>query len=86
MDDPKIIEFENCTWKWCDKCFGGCWNRTHITSEHQPEKGHNKNRKTTPTNTTEKKTLAESPQPSPPNNPTNEANIAATSDYTSDFV
>ncbi len=34
--EPEIIEFENRTWKWCDKCFGGCWNRTHITEEHQP--------------------------------------------------
>jgi hypothetical protein len=27
--DPEVVEFENRTWKWCDKCFGGIWNRTH---------------------------------------------------------
>jgi hypothetical protein len=31
---PEIIEFQGFTWKWCDKCFNGSWNRTHVTSEH----------------------------------------------------
>jgi len=46
--DPEITEFEGYTWKWCDKCFGGSWNRTHITKEHQPGKGKSKNKKTPP--------------------------------------
>jgi hypothetical protein len=46
--DPEITEFEGYTWKWCNKCFGGFWNRTHVTEEHQPEKGKSKNKKTPP--------------------------------------
>ncbi len=33
-EDPEITEFNGLVWKWCDKCFNGCWNRTHVTSEH----------------------------------------------------
>ncbi len=44
-ESPELIEFESRTWKWCNKCFGGCWNRTHITEEHQPGKGRSKNKK-----------------------------------------
>jgi hypothetical protein len=78
--EPEVVEFENRTWKWCDKCFGGIWNRTHVTEEHQPGKGRSKNRKppaSTPTNTDTPPT----PTPS-----SNEANIANTSDYNMDFV
>jgi len=42
--EPEVIEFESRTWKRCDKFFGGTWNRSHITEEHQPGKGHSKNR------------------------------------------
>jgi len=47
-DDPEVIEFEGRTWKWCKKCFGGSWNRTHVTDEHQPGKGRSKNRRQPP--------------------------------------
>jgi hypothetical protein len=33
-DDPEITEFNGLIWKWCDKCFNGCWNHTHVTAEH----------------------------------------------------
>jgi hypothetical protein len=87
--EPEIIEFENRTWKWCDKCFGGYWNRTHVTEEHQPGKGGSKNRRpppsTSPTNNT---TESQQQQPSSPtpSQPTNEANVATTSEYNMDFV
>jgi hypothetical protein len=32
--DPEITTFNGLVWKWCDKCFNGSWNHTHITSEH----------------------------------------------------
>ena len=32
--DPEITTFQNLVWKWCDKCFGGTWNRTHVTAKH----------------------------------------------------
>lgn len=66
--EPEIQEFEGRTWKWCDKCFGGVWNRTHVTSEHQKGKGRNKTRQT-PSDTT--------PSP-PPIIPTPQANLAET--------
>jgi len=34
--------------KWCEKCFNGSWNNTHVTAEHQPGKGRNKNRQRQP--------------------------------------
>ncbi len=37
--EPEIIEFQGRTWKWCEKCFGGSWNRTHVSAEHVPGKG-----------------------------------------------
>jgi len=43
-NEPEIVDFEGYQWKWCEKCFGGSWNRTHITTEHQPGKGRSKNR------------------------------------------
>jgi hypothetical protein len=33
------INNSGLVWKWCDKCYGGYWNHTHITSEHVPGKG-----------------------------------------------
>lgn len=69
---PEIIDFKNRTWKWCGKCFGGSWNRTHITEEHQPGKGRNKNKKT-PVPTDDKDII-----PQPPPTPTDEANKATT--------
>jgi hypothetical protein len=32
--DPEITTFQDIVCKWCDKFFGGSWNRTHISSEH----------------------------------------------------
>jgi hypothetical protein len=87
--EPEIVEFENRTWKWCDKCFGGSWNRTHVTNEHQPGKGRSKNRRPPASNSTDNNTTS-SPSPSPPTNtPSNNsvaANVANTSNYTMDFV
>jgi hypothetical protein len=28
-DESEITTFQGLVWKWCDKCFGGSWNRTH---------------------------------------------------------
>jgi hypothetical protein len=87
--EPEIIEFENRTWKWCDKCFGGCWNRTHITEEHQPGKGRSKNRcqpsSTAPTNNINE-SQPNQPLTPPTPQPTIEANVATTSEYNMDFV
>jgi len=33
-NEPEIIDYKCYTWKWCDKCFNGTWNRTHVTTEH----------------------------------------------------
>jgi hypothetical protein len=49
-NDPEITEFQGLVWKWCDKCHGGCWNRTHITSEHVPGKGKHNHQYQTPDN------------------------------------
>ncbi len=46
--DPETIEFEGYLWKWCEKCFYGSWNRTHITAEYQPGKGRSKNHQRQP--------------------------------------
>jgi hypothetical protein len=45
---PEIIDFKGLTWKWCDKCFNGSWNRTHITAEHQVGIGKRNRRRQTP--------------------------------------
>jgi len=80
--DPEVTEFEGRTWKYCAKCFGGTWNRTHVTSEQQPGKGRSKNRKTPPT------AEIETPTPtSPPPTPISpEGNAATTTDLTMDFL
>jgi hypothetical protein len=87
--EPEVVEFENRTWKWCDKCFGGCWNRTHVTEEHQPGKGRSKNRRPPPSNNNNNNnnTSPQTPSPSSQETPsTNEANVATTSSYNMDFV
>jgi hypothetical protein len=65
---PEIVEFKGFTWKWCDKCFNGSWNRTHITAEHQVGIGKRNRRRTTPQNATNPQAnLAQgSPTDSPP--------------------
>jgi hypothetical protein len=45
---PEIIDFKGLTWKWCDKCFNGSCNRTHITAEHQVGIGKRNRRRQTP--------------------------------------
>jgi hypothetical protein len=47
-NDPEVIEFEGFQWKWCNKCFNGSWNRTHVTAEHQPGKGRSRNHQRQP--------------------------------------
>jgi hypothetical protein len=74
----KVIEFEGQTWKYFAKCFGGSWNRTHVTKEHQPGKGRSKNRKTTPGNNNN--------PPSPNTNVTNEANAASNTNLNMNFL
>lgn len=75
--DSEVIEFQGRTWKWCDKCFGGAWNRTHVTAEHVAGKGKRNRRRQSPTdsntnnntnnNSTPQANLASSPSPpSPP--------------------
>ncbi len=88
-NEPEITEFEGRTWKWCDKCFRGSWNRTHITEEHQPGKGR-KNKKSTPPNNDGKTS------PPPPQSPLptsgsilpskNEADVASSSEFEMDFL
>lgn len=87
-NDPEIIEFENRTWKWCKKCFGGSWNRTHITEEHQPGKGRSKNHRQPPPPSDETTAGAGAKSPSPPTDviPSPKANIAGESNFALDFV
>jgi len=65
---PEIVKFKGFTWKWCDKCFNGSWNRTHVTAEHQVGIGKRNRRRTTPQNATNPQAnLAQgSPTDSPP--------------------
>jgi hypothetical protein len=84
--DPEIVEFEGRTWKWCGKCFGGCWNRTHITEEHQPGKGRSKNRRPPPTSETITNETPTTPQANIATPTYSDANIATTSDYDMDFM
>jgi hypothetical protein len=94
-NDPEIIEFKGYTWKWCDKCFDGTWNRTHVTSEHvagvgkrhrrrEPPPSDNKNAPAAPV---PQANIAQAPPPddtlSPP--PTAHANIATVSSIL-DFI
>jgi hypothetical protein len=89
MNDPEITEFKGRTWKWCDKCFSGIWNRMHI-KEHQPGKGHSKNKHTAPSNDDAKPPPVPSSTPLPTASPNltskNEANAATTSDFDMDFL
>jgi len=72
-NDPEVIEFDGYTWKWCEKCFNGNWNRTHVTSEHQPGKGRSKNRRQSPDQN-------DNAPPPPSNTPTRpQANVASIS-------
>jgi hypothetical protein len=92
--DPEIVTFQNVVWKWCDKCFGGSWNRTHVTSEHVPGVGKrnhhhqntNNNNDENNNNSNNNSPQANLAQPSPSDttttsdsSPTNQANIAAAS-------
>jgi hypothetical protein len=92
--DPDIVTFQNIIWKWCDKCFGSSWNRTHITSEHVPGIGkRNRRRQATTNNNDENNNNANNNSPqahlaqAPPvdnttvsdSSSTNQANIAAAS-------
>jgi hypothetical protein len=87
-DEPEDQEFEGRTWKWCDKCFGGVWNQTHVTSEHQKGKGHSKQRQTPPDATPSppstvpppQANLAKTPVPPP------QANIANNTSFELDFM
>jgi hypothetical protein len=63
-NEPEIVDFEGYQWKWCEKCFGGSWNRTHITSEYQPGKGRSKTRQRQPPEASSA-LLAITPAPTP---------------------
>jgi hypothetical protein len=82
---PEVIEFKGYTWKRCDKCFNGTWNRTHVTAEHVAGVGKgNKNRKTPPTDNASISDLkanlaAIASDDSPDESPTPQANVAASS-------
>ncbi len=88
--DREITEFKGRAWKWCNKCFGGSWNRMHINKEHQPGKGRSKNKHTPPSNDDVKPPPASSPSPIPSASSdltsNNEANVATTSDFDLDFL
>lgn len=90
--DPEIIEFQGLTWKWCDKCFNGTWNRTHITNEHVAGIGKRNRRRPPPSNETNNNNNNPTPQANiaqvpPPDDasPTVQANVA-TSSSTLDFL
>ncbi len=90
--DPEIIEFQGLTWKWCDKCFNGTWNRTHITNEHVAGIGKRNRRRPPPSNETNNNINTPTPQANiaqvpPPDDasPTVQANVA-TSSSTLDFI
>jgi len=82
------LEFEGRTWQWCDDCFGGSWNWTHVTAEHKPRKGCSKNKRSTPNSYEQQPPPPKPSAPTPPPNSssTNEANLAIGSDYVMDFV
>ena len=90
-NDPEIIEFQGLTWKWCDKCFNGTWNRTHITTEHVAGIGK-RNRRRQPSSNETNNNNNSAPQANvaqvPPPDDTSstvQANIA-TSSSTLDFI
>ena len=39
VSNPEITEHNGYMWKWHDKCFNRCWNRTRVTAEHVPGVG-----------------------------------------------
>jgi hypothetical protein len=88
-NEPEITKFEGRTWKWCNKCFGGSWNHTHITEEHQPGKGR-KNKKSIPANDDGKTSPPPPQSPLPPTGsalpPENKANVASSSEFEMDFL
>jgi hypothetical protein len=87
-NEPEVQEFEGRTWKWCDKCFGGVWNRTHITSEHQKGKGRSKHHQTPPDATPPPSSIVPSPQANLAEmpSPTSQANIANNASFELDFM
>lgn len=83
--EPEIQEYEGRTWKRCNKCFGGVWNLTYITAEHQRGQGQNNthhppptNDTTTPPSTNPQVNITETTAPT--------ANVANTSEFTLDFI
>ncbi len=83
--EPEIQEYEGRTWKRCNKCFGGVWNLTYITAEHQRGQGQNNthhppptNDTTTPPSTNPQANITETTAPT--------ANVANTSEFTLDFI
>jgi hypothetical protein len=98
IGEPEVTEFQGRTWKWCDKCFGGSWNRTHITEEHVAGKGKRNRRRQPPqdnnnnNDTTSQANLATSPSPPSTTSDTSDtplqpqANVAPTTSFSLDFV
>jgi hypothetical protein len=90
-NEPEVIEFKGYTWKWCDKCFNGTWNRTHVNAEHVAGVGKcNKNCKMPSTDNDSTSDLkanlaAAASDDNPDESPTSQANIAASSS-TLDFL
>ena len=73
-NEPEVTTFQNIIWKWCDKCFGGTWNRTHVTAEHVAGLGKRNKRRQNPNQN----------DPNTNNNDTeNQANLAQSSPETS---
>jgi hypothetical protein len=86
--EPEVQEYEGRIWKWCNKCIGGTWNRTRVTSEHQPGKGKLKHHRqplptetssTTPTVPSTQANIAETAV-------TPQANVANSSNFEMDFL
>jgi hypothetical protein len=80
---PEIVVFQGFTWKWCDKCFNGSWNRTHVTSEHMVGVGKRNRCHTPPSDQTPVANIATTSTPtetdvSTQNHPSNNNNPQTT--------
>jgi len=95
---PETTEFQGFTWKWCDKCFNGSWNRTHVTSEHvagigkrtrwrPPGQEDTANIAATTTNANLPPTTTATPEPTPPSTTTTalQSSIVQNQSSTLDF-
>lgn len=97
IGEPEVTEFQGRAWKWCNKCFGGSWNHTHITEEHVAGKGKQNHHHPPPSdnnnnNNNTQANVATLPSPSSPTTDTSatppqpQANVTPTTSFSLDFV